>query len=182
MSGRPADAMADDLLAGSPSRTATGTLLRRYGLLTTLLVFLADQLSKWYLSGRLAEGGITVLPGFFDLELVHNLGAAFGMFADWPPAWRTLILVGVALCATLFIVFLLRRSERGGEAVGLGLVLGGALGNLYDRLQNGWVVDFIHVHWHDLSWPVFNLADSAISIGVGLLLWDSFRKTGTTKP
>ena len=156
--------------------------LHRLGLLTTLLVFVLDQLSKWYASHLLAERGISVLPGYFDLELVHNLGAAFGLFATFPSGWRSLILIGVALLATLFIGVLLNKTVRLWEAFGLGLILGGALGNLLDRLRNGWVVDFIHLHWHDLSWPVFNLADSAISIGVALLLWDSFRTTGTTKP
>lgn len=156
--------------------------LWRLGLLTTLLVFVLDQASKWYASGMLANRSIPVLPGFFDLELVHNMGAAFGLFAELPPGWRSLILIGVALLATVLIVVLLRKTDRTGEAIGLGLVLGGAWGNLFDRVRNGWVVDFIHLHWHDLSWPVFNLADSAITVGVGLLLWDSFQTTGTKKP
>lgn len=160
----------------------TQPVLRRFGLLTALLVFVLDQISKWYASEELFDRPIVVLPGFFDLELVHNAGAAFGLFADLPSGWRTLILVGVALLATVFIMVLLRKTDQIGEAFGLGLVLGGALGNLLDRIRNGWVVDFIHLHWHDLSWPVFNLADSAISVGVMLLLWDSFRKTGTTQP
>jgi signal peptidase II len=150
--------------------------LRLLGLLATFVVFFLDQLSKWYASRELANRGITILPGFFDLELVHNMGAAFGMFAELPPGWRSLILVGVALVATVLILLLLHKTDKMWEALGLGLVLGGALGNLLDRLRNGWVVDFIHLHWHDLSWPVFNLADSAITVGVGLLLWDSFQK------
>lgn len=160
----------------------TRRALRQLGLLTALLVFLFDQISKWYASAELFDRSIVVLPGFFDLELVHNTGAAFGLFADFPPLWRMLILVGVAVLATVFIVVLLHKTDQVGDALGLGLVLGGALGNLLDRIRNGWVVDFIHLHWHDLSWPVFNLADSAISVGVMLLLWDSFRKTGTTQP
>ncbi|MBF0400657.1 MAG: signal peptidase II [Magnetococcales bacterium] len=156
--------------------------LRLLGLLTAVLVFVLDQFSKVYASAELADRSIEVLPGFFDLELVHNTGAAFGMFAEFPPLWRSLILVGVALVATVFIMVLLRRTDRALDAFALGLVLGGALGNLLDRVQEGWVVDFIHLHWHDLSWPVFNLADSAISVGVALLIWDSFRKTGTTQP
>ncbi|MBF0460500.1 MAG: signal peptidase II [Magnetococcales bacterium] len=150
-----------------------------FGLWTTLVVLLIDQLSKWYASQHLADQSITLVPGFFDLELVHNMGAAFGLFANFAPGWRSLILIGVAVVATVFILTLLRKSDRILEALALGLVLGGALGNLLDRVRNGWVVDFLHLHWHDLSWPVFNLADSAICVGVGLLLWDSFRKTGT---
>ncbi len=176
--------MTEESVSFPPATTPPGADPSRLsiGLWTTLLVFVIDQLSKW-VAGTLLEGqGMEVVPGFFDLELVHNKGAAFGLFADFSPGWRGLILIGVAVIATFFMVALLRKTDRIREAVGLGLVLGGALGNLLDRVLNGWVVDFIHWHWHDLSWPVFNLADSAISLGVALLLWDSFRKTGTTKP
>ena len=159
------------------------TSQHRFGLLVATLVLLADQISKWYASKVLITGSITILPGFFDFELVHNLGAAFGLFADFLPLWRDIFLISVAVFATLFVLFLLYKTPGRWEALGLGLVLGGALGNLIDRLRLGWVVDFIHLHWHDLSWPVFNLADSAISIGVVLMLLDSWRpRTVSTIP
>ncbi|MBF0368211.1 MAG: signal peptidase II [Magnetococcales bacterium] len=146
---------------------------RVLGPLLALVVLLADQITKWWMTALLADRGITLIPGFLDLVLVHNLGAAFGVFTDLPPFWRELLLVGVAALATVAILILLWRTETLWMTYALALVLGGAVGNLIDRLRFGWVVDFIHVHWHDLSWPVFNLADSAITLGIGLLLWDN---------
>lgn len=155
---------------------------RCVGLLVASIVWILDQISKWFSSIMLADGGITIIPGFFDFDLVHNRGAAFGMFTTLPPFWRTTLLLGVATSATIFILILLYKNRKIWDALALGLVLGGALGNLTDRLRFGWVVDFIHLHWHDLSWPVFNLADSAITLGVGILLWNSFRETEATHP
>lgn len=149
----------------------------RIGVMTAITVILLDQLSKWYASLILIKGRITVIPGYFDFELVHNLGAAFGLFANLQPLWRDLLLISVALIAILFVLVLLKKSCKIWETLGLGLVLGGAVGNLLDRVRIGWVVDFIHLHWHELSWPVFNVADSAISLGVALILWDSWRPT-----
>lgn len=157
---------------------ATFSTHRRLGLLAAFFIVVLDQISKWQASIALAKGSITVLPSFFDFELVHNLGAAFGLFAGFSPLWRGILLISVAVFAILFVLVLLYKTHRTWEALGLGLVLGGALGNLIDRLRMGWVVDFIHLHWYDLSWPVFNLADCAISIGVGLMLLDSWRPQG----
>ena len=148
---------------------------RLLGGLTSVTVCGVDQLSKSYATDRLTTESITLFPGYFDLELVHNLGAAFGLFAGFSPFWRTLLLVGVAVFAILFLGVLLYRSHQPWEAFALGLILGGAIGNLLDRIRLGWVVDFIHLHWHDLSWPVFNLADSAITVGVALMVWTSWR-------
>ena len=159
----------------SPGETEPSTYYR-LGALTAVVVLLLDQLSKWYASAILATGGIAVLPDFFDFDLVHNKGAAFGLFAELSPLWRASLLNGVAGVASIFLLFLLYRSRRRWDTFGLGLVLGGALGNLIDRVRMGSVVDFIHLHWYDLSWPVFNLADGAISLGVGFLLWDSWRQ------
>ncbi len=147
------------------------------GLVTATLVILADQASKWWASNTLAQKGITILPGFFDLDLVHNAGAAFGLFSTLDPDWRVGFLAGVAIVATTLLLVMLYRSEWLWTTLGIGLVLGGALGNLIDRIRFGWVVDFLHVHWHDLSWPVFNLADCTISIGVAMLIWDGFRES-----
>ncbi|WP_130472016.1 signal peptidase II [Candidatus Magnetaquicoccus inordinatus] len=159
----------------SPSRKGVG-------LLSAVLLLAADQLSKELASTHLATQEWSLLPGFADLTLAHNLGAAFSLFADLPPTWRSLLLVGVASLAILFLLVLLWQSKQRQESIALGLILGGAAGNLLDRLRLGYVVDFIHLHWHDLSWPIFNLADVAIDLGVALLLWDSFRKTGTPSP
>lgn len=146
------------------------------GLLLAGGVFVADQLTKWLAEAHLASARITLLPGFFDLELVYNRGAAFGLFASLPDGWRQGLLILVALAASGLFVHMLRHSPNRLTAIAVGLVLGGALGNLLDRVRWGWVVDFIHLHWHDLSWPVFNLADSAITVGVAVLLWDNLRE------
>ncbi len=150
----------------------------RFGLLLASGVVVLDQASKWLALRMLADGPVILLPGFFDFVLVHNLGAAFGLFTNLPATWRVALLAGVALAAMALLIHFLRHSHTAWNAVALGLVLGGAVGNLVDRIRWGWVVDFIHVHWHDLSWPVFNIADSGISVGITMLLWDSLRNSG----
>ncbi|HIJ85295.1 MAG TPA: signal peptidase II [Magnetococcales bacterium] len=140
-----------------------------------MCVLLLDQMSKWVALGQLADGRKIILwENFFDLVLVFNVGAAFGMFHDLSPIWRHIVLGGVAFGAVVAIVVILGRTTSLWLIVGFGFILGGAMGNLSDRIRLGKVVDFIHVHWHDLSWPVFNLADSAISVGVAMLLLDYF--------
>ncbi|MBF0142764.1 MAG: signal peptidase II [Magnetococcales bacterium] len=138
------------------------------------VVLVLDQVSKHLATLHLSREGVAIIPGFFDLTLVHNPGAAFGLFNALPGLYRQLLLVGVALLASGVILYLLSRTTRPLSALALGWILGGALGNLVDRLRFGWVVDFIHVHWHDLSWPVFNIADSAITLGIGVMVWESF--------
>lgn len=150
--------------------------LMRFGLAVALGVLLLDLASKALASAWLVEKPIVLIPGFFDLTLVHNPGAAFGLLADQPAWIRHTMLLGFASLAMLFILQQLRESSERFTSVAFALVLGGAVGNVVDRLRLGWVVDFIHVHWHDLSWPVFNIADSAITIGVGLLLLHPFRQ------
>ncbi|MBF0620581.1 MAG: signal peptidase II [Magnetococcales bacterium] len=144
------------------------------GMTIAAVVVLLDQLTKWLALTRLMDDIIVILPNYFDLVLVHNVGAAFGLFTSWPPLFRDLFLATVAVFAVAFIIRMLMEGPRLWVVWGYGLVLGGALGNLWDRFQLGSVVDFIHLHWHDLSWPVFNIADSAITVGVGMLLWDAF--------
>ncbi|HAT39594.1 MAG: signal peptidase II [Magnetococcales bacterium] len=145
------------------------------GIPLALLVFVADQVSKWLAVVQLADGRRIVLwEHFFDLVLVYNVGAAFGMFQNLAALWRNFILGGIALGAVVAIVIILGRTTGLWLIGGMACILGGALGNLVDRVRLGKVVDFLHVHWHDLSWPVFNLADSAISLGVAMLLLDYF--------
>lgn len=145
--------------------------VRAIGLWLAGFTLVADQASKWLAMQELAGQGIILVEGFFDLVLVHNTGAAFGMLANQPPLLREGFLVTVAVVAAILILRMLGQVGHLMEGAGLGMVLGGAIGNLVDRLRFGWVVDFLHVHWHDLSWPVFNLADSAITVGVAILLW-----------
>ncbi|MEG3641043.1 signal peptidase II [Magnetococcus sp. PR-3] len=146
----------------------------RFGLLTALFTLVLDQLTKVWAEQELVKGSIDLIPGYFDFTLVHNLGAAFGMFTDLAPFWRQILLVGVAVLACVMILLMLRSAQARYSAVALGMIMGGALGNLLDRVRLGWVVDFIHVHWQDLSWPVFNIADTAISVGVAMILLEGF--------
>lgn len=135
-------------------------------------VVVADQLSKLWALARLDPAQpIVIAPGFFDLTLVMNPGVAFGIFADVPPAWRWLVTV-FSLTALILLCALASRIVPEGSRLGrlaIGLVLGGAIGNLADRARFGAVVDFFHFFWRGYHWPNFNVADSAISVGVVLL-------------
>lgn len=141
----------------------------------SLVVFAFDQLTKWlaveYLLGR---PPVEIMPGF-DLQLVYNTGAAFGMLDD-AGGWQNTFFVAVAAAISLFIIHQLRKLTRAELqiAVSYALILGGALGNVLDRLRQGYVVDFIHWFYGDYHWPNFNIADSAIFIGATLLLLDVF--------
>jgi len=133
-------------------------------------IVVADQLAKWAVLGSFAPGERRVLTGFFNLVLVLNKGAAFSFLAD-APGWQTPLLVVFSLVAAVIVSALLLRSPaRAMSCAGLALILGGALGNVIDRLRFGQVVDFLDFHalgWH---WPAFNLADSAITVGAALLI------------
>ena len=135
-----------------------------------VVVLILDIVSKQIvLASPLAEGPIRVLP-FFRLVLVENSGAAFGLLADGGPAARAfLIAAPVAVCAAL-AAYLLAAKPAGAEALGCALVLGGALGNLKDRIARGKVVDFLDFHIQQWHWPAFNVADSAIVVGTILLI------------
>ena len=134
-----------------------------------------DQLSKFAVTRALSYGsGIEVTP-FFNLVLVHNKGAAFSLFAS-ASGWQREFFIGVAVIASLWVVYLLRRHPR--ETLfcfALSMILGGAVGNLIDRILLGAVVDFLDFHVAGYHWPVFNVADSAITCGAGLLVWESLR-------
>jgi signal peptidase II len=138
-------------------------------------IMLADQLTKWAVLAHFAPGERRELTGFFNLVLVFNKGAAFSFLAD-AAGWQTPILVAFALVAAVIVSVLLMRSPgRRLFCAGLALILGGAVGNVIDRLRFGYVVDFLDFHagaWH---WPAFNVADSAITVGAVLLILDGFR-------
>jgi signal peptidase II len=135
-------------------------------------ILVLDQITKaWILANLPLGGGFTVVPGFFDITHVHNPGGAFGFLASMGAEARTLLFVAVALAAiVLILVFYWQTpaTERA-TAFGLALVLGGAVGNLVDRVRFGVVVDFLDVYAGELHWPAFNVADSAITIGVVLI-------------
>jgi signal peptidase II len=147
----------------------------RKWLIVALGVIVADHLTKWWVSATLDyQEFLPVLP-FFSLVLVHNTGAAFSFLAD-AGGWQRWFFIAVGVIATVIIVRLLKRhSHEPRMALSLALVLGGALGNVIDRVVLGHVVDFLYFHYHGFAWPAFNVADTAISIGAALLIWDSLR-------
>jgi signal peptidase II len=138
-------------------------------------IVLADQLTKWLVLARFAPAERIELTSFFNLVLVFNKGAAFSLLAD-APGWQTPLLVAFALGAAAIVSVLLVRSPgRRMFCAGLALILGGAVGNVIDRLRFGHVVDFLDLHAAGWHWPAFNVADSAITIGAALLILDGFR-------
>jgi signal peptidase II len=139
-------------------------------------IVVADQLTKWLVLSHFAPGERVELTGFFNLVLVFNRGAAFSFLAD-APGWQTPVLVAFALGAAIIVtVLLLRSPERRMFCAGLALILGGAVGNVIDRLRFGHVVDFLDLHAAGWHWPAFNVADSAITIGAAILILDGFRR------
>jgi signal peptidase II len=144
-------------------------------LILSLLVIAADQATKlWVLAALQPREVIPVLP-VFNLTLVFNEGAAFSFLAN-AGGWQRWLFVGVAVAvSTVLIAWLWRlKPEERLTAAGLALVAGGAIGNLIDRLAYGRVVDFLDFYWRAWHWPAFNVADSAITVGVGLLLLEAF--------
>lgn len=139
------------------------------------VVAAADLATKAWVSAAFQVGDVHVITPFLNLVLWHNPGAAFSFLAG-AGGWQRWFFVAVTLAVSAVILAMLRKS--GGNrllATALALVLGGALGNLWDRLTLGHVVDFIQLHAAGYYWPAFNVADSAITVGVVLILWDGVR-------
>ncbi|WP_304640807.1 signal peptidase II [Pseudomonas sp.] len=157
---------------------------RRSGLFwlwLAVLVVALDLLTKWIVDSTLIYyQRIPVIEGLFDITLAYNPGAAFSFLAG-AGGWQRWFFIAVAVGVSVMLLVWLARLQREKwlEAAGLSLILGGALGNLYDRIVHGHVVDFILVHWQD-TWyfPAFNVADSAITVGAVLLIVDMFRPSG----
>jgi signal peptidase II len=146
----------------------------RWLALSALLAVL-DQLSKYVMTRVLVFGnGIEVTP-FFNLALVYNRGAAFS-FLSSASGWQRELFIAIALIASAWVVYLLRRYPRQTLfCFALSLILGGAVGNVIDRLLLGVVVDFLDFHLAGYHWPAFNFADSAITCGAALLVWEGLR-------
>ena len=144
-----------------------------FGIAAALIAL--DQLVKWVVLGYFAgRGPVEPVTGFFNLVLACNKGAAFSFLAD-APGWQTPLFAGFALVASVVVgVLIVRNPGKRLFCAALALVLGGALGNLIDRLRIGCVVDFLDFHAAGWHWPAFNVADSAITIGAILLILDSF--------
>ena len=154
-------------------------------LVLSLLVLVIDQVSKAHFEGSLEMfQQIVVIPDYFSWTLAYNTGAAFSFLADGG-GWQRWLFALIAVVVSAVLVVWLKRLGRDDTwlAVALALVLGGALGNLYDRIALGHVIDFILVHWQNRHYfPAFNFADSAITVGAIMLALDLFKskKTGET--
>jgi signal peptidase II len=144
--------------------------------LIALLVAAADRATKAVILDQLIPGQtIPIVPGFFSLVYVRNPGAAFGLLASADSGWRDVFLISVSILAVAGLLYLIRHTpaERKWERFAAAGVIGGALGNLYDRLVYGEVIDFIDVYLGNWHYPAFNVADSAITVGVVILLVSS---------
>ncbi|WP_370151772.1 signal peptidase II [Ferrovibrio sp.] len=153
-----------------------GQGIRLAGLAAALVVTVLDQLSKVWILDLMAQQVPPVIrvTGFFNLVQVWNTGVSFGLFQH-DSEMRSLLLIGVAAAVMVWLLVWLWRGTSRLAGLALGIIIGGALGNIIDRWRHGAVYDFLDLHAFGWHWPAFNLADSAIVIGVGLLLLDGFR-------
>jgi signal peptidase II len=148
-------------------------------LLIALAVLLLDRITKWAIAQTISlEDAVNIIPGFFRLTHLENTGAAFSLFADSPSPFRTTLLIAFSVAA-LAVVSVLLWKDRGvfhSGTLALSLILGGAVGNLWDRVSDGKVTDFLDFYIGAHHWPPFNVADSAIVIGALLLFVRMLRK------
>ena len=150
-----------------------------FGLSAAVIVL--DYLMKVALLSSFAPGESRAIAPFFNLVLVFNKGAAFSFLAA-AQGWQTLFFATIAVVASIVISFLIvRNQDKTVFCLGLALILGGALGNLYDRLVYGHVVDFLDFHAAGWHWPAFNVADAAITVGAGILIVESFLQKQTNE-
>ena len=148
-------------------------LYKWFGISAVIVVL--DLYTKHLIQNAFVYGEQLTITSFFDLVRYHNEGAAFSFLAD-AGGWQKWFFSGVSMVAVVVITYLIKKHQNQKLfCTGLALVLGGAIGNLYDRLTLGYVVDFLSFHINGLFWPAFNLADSAICVGVAFLLLDSFK-------
>lgn len=157
-------------------------------LVAVVSVLVLDQSTKAWVASRITPGSmvdaIPVIDGFFYITHARNPGAAFGLLLDWPWEWRLAVFIGVAVLAFTVIVSFYRGLAPGERfnALALGLILGGSLGNLTDRLVRGEVIDFLHFRlWGGFAWPDFNVADSCIVVGVTALIIELLATEGASR-
>jgi signal peptidase II len=147
--------------------------MRKYFFLIAVIVVFMDRLSKRVVASNIPlHDSVVVIPGFFHLTHVQNTGAAFGLFADSSAQWKVGALVSFSVVALVIVSAMLWRNSHSLSVttIGLSLILGGATGNLWDRMVSGHVVDFLDFYVGSYHWPAFNVADSAIVIGAILLV------------
>jgi signal peptidase II len=149
--------------------------MRKYHFLIALIVVALDRLTKWTIAHRLSmHDSIPVIPGFFRIIHTENPGAAFGIFADSPSPWKVALLIVFSIVALVIVSMLLWKNSHvlTSTGIGLSLILGGAIGNLWDRIVSRQVVDFLLFYVGRYQWPAFNVADSAIVVGACLLVFE----------
>jgi signal peptidase II len=149
--------------------------------LITVLIFAADYITKQIASAKLSTSprdAYKVISGFLSLSLAENSGVAFGLFDDLQSGWKPYVLAAIAMAAIAVILIYSMHTSRDRKLlqIALAITMGGILGNLVDRISHGFVVDFIDCHINKFHWPTFNIADSAITVGIVLLLIDTVRK------
>lgn len=161
------------------ARAAAGNWLSWLGL--ALVILIADQFTKVLIVGSYRLGDSTYLTSFFNIVRAHNTGAAFSFLAG-ASGWQRWFFTVLGIAAAIFITWML-RSHPGQKlfSFSLACILGGAVGNVVDRLLHGYVVDFIQVHWRGWYFPAFNVADSAITIGAACLILDELRRVRGTR-
>lgn len=154
----------------------TGIRLKAYSIAAAVLAL--DRLTKWIVEMRVSFADTyTVIPRFFDIVRAQNSGVAFGLFSDSAFQWRTTLLVLVSIAAVVAVSAIIWKARQLDPLClwGFALVLGGAAGNLFDRILSGRVTDFLDFYIRDFHWPAFNVADSALVVGCGLLLLETLR-------
>ena len=164
------------MMAGSTSAAAGARSAIWPWLLIALVVVAADQLTKILILDHYRYGDQTVVSSFFNIVRAHNTGAAFSFLAD-AAGWQRWFFTAIGVAAAIFITWML-RSHAGQTlfSLAMALILGGAIGNVIDRVMYGYVVDFLDFHWAGRHFPAFNLADSAITLGAILLILDELRR------
>ena len=161
------------------SNTSGSGMLTWLGL--ALIILIADQFTKVLIVGNYALGDSTYVTNFFNVVRAHNTGAAFSFLAG-AGGWQRWFFTGIGVVAAIFMVWML-KSHSGQKlfSFAISLILGGAIGNVIDRLLYGYVVDFLDFHWKTMHFPAFNIADSAISVGAVCLILDELRRVRRAK-
>ena len=161
------------------NNTSSGGMLTWLGL--AFIILLADQFTKVLIVGNYALGDSTYVTNFFNVVRAHNTGAAFSFLAG-AGGWQRWFFTGIGVVAAIFMVWML-KSHPGQKlfSFAISLILGGAIGNVIDRLWHGYVVDFLDFHWRAMHFPAFNVADAAISIGAVCLILDELLRVRRAK-
>lgn len=166
----------------APAGPVPASRFRVIHLLLALSIFVADQVTKSIIQRLPDDVSIRVIPHLFRIVHVENPGVAFGLFQNAPPQWRVLLIVGSSLALLLVLGVMWRSQQSFRTGIALSMILGGAVGNLFDRILHGRVVDFLLFYLGTHTWPAFNIADSAIVVGAGILVWEILHDHRSSAP